>query len=487
MTKKIILFELNEVPWRVIDDFVQDHPRSCLARLLPTMRTFRTYAEDTALSPWITWPTLHRGVSDEQHTVSDFGQDLAEINAAYPSVWEILVRNGVSTGVCGSLHSYPLPPNAAAYAFFIPDVFAAGSECFPPAIETFQAFNLEMSRGSARNVSSSVPWRKAWRVLAGAPGLGLRPSTLLDVGRQLAHERRQRWVRVRRRTFQVVLAFDIFMKQLQATQPAFSTFFTNHVASTMHRYWAARYPDDYEQFAYGREWVDTYRHEIAWTMSRFDAMLARLADFVERHPDYALWIATSMGQAATAASEVQTQVYLTDVARFMRRLGFGAADWTVRPAMLPRVIIALQNGRAGEFEAKLQTIQIGDRGPLPFKRLDAGVFRIHPGALQNVRDEFCRLAERRVPFAELGFANVPIEDSAGQSAYHVPHGALMIHAARQPAADQTRTEISTLDVAPMILASFGIAAPPYMRGHPAAAMGVPGAARSRPAGVAAAI
>jgi hypothetical protein len=485
MSTKIILFELNEVPWRVIDDYVDDHPQSCLARLLPTMQAFRTYAEDTALSPWITWPTLHRGVSDEQHTVSDFGQDLAEINAAYPSLWEILVRHGVSTGVCGSLHSYPPPPDAGAYAFFIPDVFAAGSECFPASIEPFQAFNLAMSRDSARNVSGAVPWGKAARALAGAPGLGLTARTLLDVGRQLADERRRRWVRVRRRTYQVVLAFDIFMKQLRATQPAFSTFFTNHVASTMHRYWAARYPGDYAQFAYEPDWVDTYRHEIAWTMSKFDAMLARLAGFVEQHPGYALWIATSMGQAATEASAVQTQVYLTDVARFMTRLGFSAADYETRPAMLPRVIVAVQPQRAAELEAKLHTIQIGERGPLPWKRLDAAVFRIHPGALQNVRDDFCILGEQRVAFAELGFTNVPIEDSAGQSAYHVPQGALMIHAPARAMAARTRSEISTLDVAPMILANYGIAAPSYMRGA-APLTGRAGASRTAAVGVAAA-
>ena len=463
MATKIILFELNEVPWRVIDDFVQERPNSCLARLLPTMRTYRTYSEDTTLSPWITWPSVHRGVSDEQHTVSDFGQDLSEVNAAYPSIWEILVRHGISTGVCGSLHTYPLPPDAAAYRFYIPDVFAAGSECFPPEIEAFQAFNLEMSRASARNVSSAVPWQKAWRLLAGIPRLGLRPSTLFDVGRQIADERRRKWVRVRRRTYQVVLAFDIFMKQLAATKPAFSTFFTNHVASSMHRYWAARYPDDYERFDYGGEWVDTYRHEITWTMSKFDAMLERLTGFVERNPEYAVWIATSMGQAATEASQVQTQVYLQDVERFMSYLGFGPADWEVRPAMLPRVIIAMKTGRAGELEQKLQTIQIGGRGPLPWKRLDAGVFRIHPGALQNARDEVCVVGDRQVPFAELGFANVAIEDSAGQSAYHVPHGALLVHAPQQPRNGTTRSEISTLDVAPMILANFGVAAPSYMR------------------------
>lgn len=463
MAAKIILFELNEVPWRVVDDFVRDRPRSCLARLLPRMRTFRTYAEDTTLSPWITWPSLHRGVGDEQHTVSDFGQNLSEINAAYPSVWELLARRGIPTGVCGSLHSYPLPANAAEYRFYIPDVFAAGSECFPPNIEAFQAFNLAMSRESARNVSTKVPWRQAWQMLANMPSLGLKPRTLLDVGLQLADERRRRWVRVRRRTYQVVLAFDIFMRQLAATRPAFSTFFTNHVASSMHRYWAARYPDDYDRFDYESEWVDTYRDEITWTMAKFDAMLTRLERFVARTPDYALWIATSMGQAATEASAVQTQVYLQDVATFMRRLGFAPEEWQTRPAMLPRIILAMRPERADGLEAKLSNIVIGERGPLPWKRLDAGVFRIHPGALQNVSDEFCVVDGRRVPFAELGFANVPIEDSAGQSAYHIPHGTLMIYDPRRAASDSGRTEISTLDVAPAILEHFGVAAPAYMR------------------------
>jgi len=260
-----------------------------------------------------------------------------------------------------------------------------------------------------------------------------------------------------------VLAFDIFMKQLAATKPAFSTFFTNHVASSMHRYWAARYPGDYDEFHYGADWVATYHNEIAWTMSKFDAMLERLAAFVERNPDYTLWIATSMGQAATEAIEAQTQVYLLDVARFMTRLGFGPGDWETRPAMLPRIIIAMKNGRAAQFAEALQTVQVGAHGPLPWKRLDADVFRIHPGALQNVRDEVCLIADRPVPFAELGFANVAIEDSAGQSAYHIPHGALLIHAPRHGRPRQERSEISTLDVAPMLLAHFGVPAPSYMR------------------------
>ena len=463
MSAKVILFELNEVPWRVVEDFVDHHPHSHLATLLPGMRQYETHAEDTALSPWITWPTLHRGVSDEHHTISDFGQDLSEVNAAYPPVWEILARRGIPTGVCGSLHTYPLPPNVSDYAFYIPDVFAAGSECFPKTVECFQEFNLDLSRASARNVAPVLPWRKALRLLARAPELGLRAGTLADVGLQVARERHRPWMRVRRRTYQVVLAFDIFMKLLAEHRPAFATFFTNHVASSMHRYWAARYPADYAQFSYPSDWVDTYRHEIMWTMSKFDAMLGRLAAFLQRHADYQLWIATSMGQAATEASAVQTQVYLEDVEAFMRRLGFAGGDWEVRPAMLPRVIIAMRHGTAVAFEHRLGRIRIADRGPLPWKRLDSDVFRIHPGALQNVRDEYCVMGDERVPFAKIGFRNVEIEDSAGQSAYHVPHGVLLIHDPQRSAAPQARTQLSTLDVAPMLLNRLGMPPQPGMR------------------------
>jgi hypothetical protein len=35
MTRRIMLFELNEVPWRIVDEFVADQPKSTLAPLVP--------------------------------------------------------------------------------------------------------------------------------------------------------------------------------------------------------------------------------------------------------------------------------------------------------------------------------------------------------------------------------------------------------------------------------------------------------------------
>ncbi len=42
----------------------------------------------------------------------------------------------------------------------------------------------------------------------------------------------------------------------------------------------------------------------------------RLLSFVDSNPEYCLWLATSMGQAATEALPIETQLYITNVPRF---------------------------------------------------------------------------------------------------------------------------------------------------------------------------
>ena len=56
------------------------------------------------------------------------------------------------------------------------------------------------------------------------------------------------------------------------------------------------------------EWIRTYRAEIDWTMRQADKMFARLVEFADNNPDFQVWVATSMGQAATKAEEVATQL-----------------------------------------------------------------------------------------------------------------------------------------------------------------------------------
>src|SRR5262249_1391748 len=209
----------------------------------------------------------------------------------------------------------------------------------------------------------------ALRFLAAAAGLGFKPRTAIDLAGQLALERRWPWRRVRRRTYQTVLQFDIFMHQLETMRPDFSTFFTNHVASSMHRYWAAAFPTDYKEFEYTGEWVDTYHGEIAWTMEKADELFGRLVRFADRNPEYQIWVTTSMGQAAPKAKPAGTQLYMGDVARFMTALGFAPADWSERPAMLPEYSFRLAPHRFAAFRDTIAALRIAGK---PIRYTEAG-------------------------------------------------------------------------------------------------------------------
>jgi hypothetical protein len=462
--RKIILFEINEVPYRVLDDFCARHPESALARRLPACTQYESWSDDEIeLSPWITWPTLHRGVTFAQHGIQHFGQDLHEVDQRYPPVWKLLVDAGLRVGVFGSLHSAPLPADAQRYAFYMPDTFAATPEAHPAALAAFQDFNLSMARASARTVSKDVQWSAGLRLVPRFPGLGIRFGTLADVAGQLLRERRQPWLRVRRRTYQSVLGFDVFMRQLDRTRPDFATFFTNHVASSMHRYWAAAFPGDYDTISYDEQWQTRWRDEIDFSMGKLDAMFERLVRFADAHPEHLLVTASSMGQAATETKVFSTHLYMANFDRFLGRLGLQPRDYERRPAMEPDVNVVVAPGRVDEFRARLETLLI-DGQRFGFREKDGGFFNlVVAGTNLHLKPPFAILGGERISYEELGLANMELEDEAGGCAYHVPDGVLLAYdPGRRPAAHERR-RVSTTELAPFLLARFGVPLPGYMQ------------------------
>ncbi len=461
-SKKVILFELNEVPWRVMRDYCQRNPDSFLAQYLEKCSKYETIVPDEGeLSPWITWPTLHRGVNNLKHRISDFNQDLSEANSRYPSVWEILQKNGISTGVCGSMHSSPPPENYRDYAFYIPDPFATSKTAYPEYIESFQDFNLQMSRESSRNVSSSLNLKSGAKVILNAPRLGLRTSTFVELGMHVLNERKKPWIKTRRRTYQMVLAFDVFIKQLKNTKPQFATFFTNHVASSMHRYWAAAYPGDYSNFNIEKDWVDTYKNEINFTMGVFNRFFKEVVEFVNNNPGYKLIVASSMGQASTTAEQIDSQVYVEKPEVFLNALGIQSDEYTSVPSMFPQFNVRINPERVNDFKNKLEKIVIGNE-PTTFRLQENGFFAIDFGQ-KNVSKAFAVVDGVQIPFKELGLYNLIIEDKADSTAYHIPEGTCLIYDPQlKPQTQEIKSVLSTA-IVPNILQNFNIPIPPYMK------------------------
>lgn len=479
MTRNVILFELNEVPFRVLDYFNAARPDSFLARASARMQQYRTSIplDHGQLDPWISWATLHRGVTDANHGILHLGQNLRRADAEYPPAWQILHRAGISTGVFGSLHSSALPPDYREYAFYLPDYFAAKADAHPAGLQSFQEFNLAMTRASTRNVSRGLDMRAGAQFLAQSPFLGMKPSTAFAIARQLAMEVRRPEAKIRRRNMQPLLMYDLFERQLSRTQPSFATFYTNHVAAAQHRYWAAAFLDAPADVDPG--WRTRYANEIAEAMSVFAMLLRRLARWVHHHPDYVIVIAGSMGQDGIPAQKTYEFLTVVDPARFFRAMGVPDGAWALRPAMAPCLSVDIAPEHRDRFRQRLLATRIDGFTmvkdhrtfhPLCFDEQD-DTFMLYIAIDSYSGPPYASVGEMTMPLDALGLGMMAHEDGVNCTAQHVPEGMLLVYDPKRRFAASARPLVSVLDVLPSLLENFGIERPAYLRGQPTISFG----------------
>lgn len=462
----VVVYELNEIPKRVFDFYTAAFPNSSFSKLRNFGSLFETTTADVgALSPWITWPTLHRGVSNLDHEISDLGQDLTQINQVYPSLDKILASSGVSVGVFGSLQTYPLPDQLDNFKFYVPDTFAAGSECFPKKLSEFQEFNLNMVRSNARNVQSGIAVYDAGKFLKTSRDLGLTPLTLGKLSKQILSEKFNQDRLVRRRSSQAEIAFDLFFHQLRLNNPNISFFFTNHLASSLHRYWPTIFPSDYEEGKFDKSWLERWSGEIPHAIRIVEHQLSKLIMYCDQRGSE-LIVCSSMGQGAVENTEViNRQVFITNIRRLLNYIGVHENEWEPRMAMAPLVVV---KPLSAEFHNKLHRLnRIKVNGSaLDFFITSTGDVRFSIGLINQ--EELKVLDGNDFIDPELiGIDNVWLQDAAGSYAYHIPQGILMHYNSKRKVLNDRLHDwksISVLDFAPSLLNKFGVKIPDYMKG-----------------------
>jgi hypothetical protein len=359
-----------------------------------------------------------------------------------------------------------MPENVSQYAFYVPDTFASDPKCHPDEVTKAQAFNLMMTADSGRSVSTKIHWASALPVVLGAPQLGIRLRTILKIVAQLVDERIHPWRRVRRRSIQSALVFDIFMHQMKRTRPGFATFFTNNAASALHRFWASLFPDDYSELGLGQEWIDRYAEEVPFAMETIDGFLSELVAYVDADPSYQLVVSSGMGMGPIATAPVSRKLYLRDLASFASAMGLAPKDYTQRPAMEPGVNLVVTPAKVDSFRAALETLSIEDK-PAYFVERSGGFFNLVFG--QPDLDDaapIAKLGDRAILPRDVGLFAVPVEDGADGTAFHIPNGVFFIYDPQKPASSPERPHVSTLELAPSLLLACGIEPPDYMQdGH----------------------
>ncbi len=454
---KLLCYELNEVPWRVVDLYLQSRPDSHLAGLLNRSAQLTTHCNDHGeLQPWSTWPTLHRGVSNEVHGINFLNQDLSDAGE-WPPVWEILTSADVSVGVFGSLQSYP-PLAADTMHFHIPDTFAAGPETRPERYSAFQAFNLKQTgdnKASAKGIDPSD--------IGNAVGLlrsGIKLRTAARVASHLVNERRNPLNKSRRALLQPELAFDVFVECLKRSQPDFVTFFSNHVAGIMHRYWKYSFPEDFEQLSADSERNNFHAQSLTVAMDIFDRQLATLEQIAKQH-GYQIVILSSMGQEAIDRGEYIPELVLDDLNLLLQSLCL-TDPVKMNLAMQPDIALEFADADALErVRDRLLTLVDSDGKSLFKQRYASSGLTLNLAMATSealARELTAYVNTKAYPLDAIGLSLLTRDQGTG---YHQPDGILIwegLQSLMEP-----RATIDSRSVLPTVLEQLNVPHSAYMQ------------------------
>tara|TARA_A100001388_G_scaffold182021_1_gene136356 strand:- start:26383 stop:27789 length:1407 start_codon:yes stop_codon:yes gene_type:complete len=458
--KKLIIYELNEVPRKLIEYYLKYKPNCNIKKIINQGFFIDTFTLDEGeLHPWSTWPTVHRGVPNKFHNIKFINQDLKK-SQTYKPIWEFLIEKKISVGIFGSLQSYP-PIKNNNVKFFLPDTFAPNELAFPKKLMDFQKFNLDLVKNN-KAISTSITKKQIVNFLTLFFNNTISKKSFIISTLQILKELLKPIYKKRRSMVQPVISFDLYLKYLKNTKPEFSTFFTNHVAGMMHRYWKYLFPNDNES----RNSIHSKFHSksILKAMDIADFQLGELSKFTKAN-NYDLWIISSMGQDYVDRGNYIPELLIKDFNSLLKVLNLNKDKYSLLPAMQPD--ICLSSNDLPSFNILRDRFKniTDSNGNLVFKerykpvglRLNLSIIRSSEISQKKV----VFVKKRKFNIKDLGLEIIRRDVGTG---YHIPKGVFI--------GDGNLTEkvykkniqnIDTCKIAPTILNHFNLSIPNYMQ------------------------
>jgi hypothetical protein len=455
--RPLLVLEINEIPWRVIDLYSHDKRYSAINDFFSRALTFTTFTVDKPgmMDPWVTWPSLHRGMSNTSHNVKNLGQDPTTFKGV--PIWEEFRNLGHSIGICGSMQSWP-PLDPGPGGFYIPDTFAHDASCIPAHIQPFQSFNLNQVARNGRVVNGGgLVQMDTLKIICSMPSLGISTRTIIMLILQLFGERIDPSVRARRPIFQAILMWDIFRKLYQPKMPpTFSTFFTNHVAGIMHRYWKHIFPEDFDgKYDYEPK---VHLETMDFAMRVLNDILAEALNFTKLNPDLVLVFATSMGQGPikyNSHNGYETSIF--DPSALMHVFGLDLSHYKPLLAMAPQAAVEISNiSLRKSLITNLESARTLTGNKI-FVVLEMGISLSITSITPSLEDIkaggfFKNLGGALVPWNDAGIAMNKVDPG---TAYHIPEGVLAVVASGITSQD-TRSPLPVDQVKEMLIGLTGL-------------------------------
>jgi len=461
MTTKIrplLVLEINEVPWKVIDRFSKLPQLKNIQKFFASSKNLTTLTVDSGeLSPWVTWPSFYRGMSNHDHGIKNLGQDVNTFRGK--PLWEEYRDRGLSIGICGTLQSWPARDPGPA-GFYIPDTFAHDEKCYPSFLEPLQRFNLRQVQENGRVLNSKIPLQKeVFQLLKSILKTGITAKTYWQIIRQLISERFDRHRLARRPIFQGILFWDVF-KNLYSKKviPEFASFFTNHVASIMHRYWDHFFPEDFPNKVQSGPLF--HSETMIYALEVVDKIFSDAMEFQQKHPDLIIAVATSMGQDAVHRDEYNGySAAIVDSAKFLKSFGASENDFKVNLAMVPQVSFEIRNGGLRREMKRLIEASTATDGSTLFKVDEVGIsltITIETPSVNAIQSGRLRIKSTQ-SFIELKWQDAGIQMYAVEAgtAYHTPEGILAFRG-EGISADNSRARLKASAVKDYLMEMVGL-------------------------------
>jgi hypothetical protein len=447
--KQVLLYELNEVPWLVIDRFLERNRGTQLGDTLRRSQTFTTLCNDpNPLEPWRSWPALHTGLSSLEHRSLDLGQDPTTFGGE--PLWGTVARQGFKVGVFGPLQSWPAQSYESG-GFYVPDTFARSPHCVPASLTEVQRLNLQLTRDNLFSADAPLPlttlMTAPWTLLRA----GMRLSTCARLVQHVCLEALDARHKAGRAMMQAEPMFDVFMHLMHQHEPRLGIFFTNHVAGMMHRHWADAMEAFGEKAPYA---VDAVHADLIWKAMRiFDQHLATLETWAHAAENRIVMIASSMGQASIPYRPIAKYLVLCDASRLLDAIGSQPAQ--IGLAMYPAYSLTFRSDIEAESAlSRIRALRLEGR-PLfdNFRRMASTLhFEVVSPAsseMNLVTDD----AGSTFTFDDIGI--VSRERVGGtNTAHHVPEGALFMFGAGV-VPEPSRMQIDSRTVRTRILEILG--------------------------------
>lgn len=222
----IFFLQLNEINFDYIDKYIE-------LGYLPTFKKFfeeHGYVETTSetehhlANPWIQWPTVHTGMSYNEHKVFRLG-DIIKYD--HEMIYEVLEKHGVSVGAIAPFNAQNTTQNSK---FFVPDPWTKTP--FTGSNDLRRIYNA-LCQITNDYAKKKIALQSYIDLILGAVVNAKYTSLPKYIKETLAYAKGKTWFRA---AICDRLLIDSFISQCRKHTPEFATVFLNGGAHLQHHY-----------------------------------------------------------------------------------------------------------------------------------------------------------------------------------------------------------------------------------------------------------